>query len=334
MNQLDLVKVNPTIVADVVLLLARLSTRFRAAFDLYLKEVSADLSTAEVARYITANDQRSLLQVLRGYLGVFTEAIADMFEVAGRNAAVEVANELDISPRAPIRIAFDPGESPAAQFLERSQLRFIREFTDQQRAVVFDAIAEHLRDGSNPLDAARVFKNEIGLTQNQWQWVRNYRRALEQNSSEVFDRILRDRRYDRTVAGAIRRDEPLSRAQINRMVDAYTRRMIAYRSRTIARTESMRTMSIARHEGWRQQIERLGVNPENVLRTWNSVGDDKVRDTHDAMDGQEVIGLDTPFESPSGAELLYPGDMTAPPEEVINCRCVVTLLIPGTEVVR
>ena len=41
------------------------------------------------------------------------------------------------------------------------------------------------------------------------------------------------------------------------------------------------------------------------------------------MNGQVVQGLDTPFVSPSGAMLRYPGDtsMGAGADEVAGCRC-------------
>jgi hypothetical protein len=47
------------------------------------------------------------------------------------------------------------------------------------------------------------------------------------------------------------------------------------------------------------------------------------------MDGQER-GLNEPFDSPSGAQLMYPGDPDAPAEEVINCRCAVLISFKST----
>jgi hypothetical protein len=63
--------------------------------------------------------------------------------------------------------------------------------------------------------------------------------------------------------------------------------------------------------GWRQKV-------------WNSVHDDRVRDTHQVLDGQGRA-LGESFDSPSGAKLRYPHDPLAPISEVANCRCFLTV---------
>jgi uncharacterized protein with gpF-like domain len=88
----------------------------------------------------------------------------------------------------------------------------------------------------------------------------------------------------------------------------------------------MRVLNEARQEATDQVVEETGIEPSRVTRTWVATLDDRTRDTHAEMDGQ-VVGMDEPFVSPSGAELMYPGDPNAPPEEVINCRCVVAINI-------
>jgi uncharacterized protein with gpF-like domain len=62
-----------------------------------------------------------------------------------------------------------------------------------------------------------------------------------------------------------------------------------------------------------------------VVRVWDATGDSRTRETHAAMDGQEV-GPNEPFASGSGAQLMHPGDgsLGAGASEIINCRCVVT----------
>jgi hypothetical protein len=56
-------------------------------------------------------------------------------------------------------------------------------------------------------------------------------------------------------------------------------------------------------------------------QTWVTMGDDKVRDAHAEVDGQQVP-IGEPF-SVSGYDMLYPGDDSdgAPMELIINCRC-------------
>lgn len=57
-------------------------------------------------------------------------------------------------------------------------------------------------------------------------------------------------------------------------------------------------------------------------KTWNTMRDDKVRQSHTLVDGKR-IGIFEYFNV-GGSKMLYPGDTSAPPEELINCRCVLT----------
>ncbi|WP_431959322.1 phage portal protein [Actinacidiphila sp. bgisy160] len=56
-----------------------------------------------------------------------------------------------------------------------------------------------------------------------------------------------------------------------------------------------------------------------IVRTWHTVGDDRVRPAHEALN-DETLPVDQPFEI-EGASLRYPGDPLAPLHLTINCRC-------------
>lgn len=84
----------------------------------------------------------------------------------------------------------------------------------------------------------------------------------------------------------------------------------SYRSKTIARTEASSIVNTARsmvmkHEG----VER---------REWMTAGDERVRETHQQENGNEVTG----DESYPVTNLKYPGDPDGEPEEIIRCRCI------------
>jgi SPP1 gp7 family putative phage head morphogenesis protein len=84
------------------------------------------------------------------------------------------------------------------------------------------------------------------------------------------------------------------------------------RARTIARTEVHGAFSESRHEA----VKDL----EPKTKTWLSdIYGDKTRDSHKALNGK-TIKYNERF--PNG--LLYPLDSSGSPEEVINCRCVLT----------
>lgn len=77
------------------------------------------------------------------------------------------------------------------------------------------------------------------------------------------------------------------------------------------------------------RIERLHETQEmgiQVKKKWLAAKDHRVRDTHAYLDGQER-DIDKPFEV-DGMTIDYPGDPTAPPELVYNCRCALTYVYP------
>ena len=54
-------------------------------------------------------------------------------------------------------------------------------------------------------------------------------------------------------------------------------------------------------------------------KTWRTMMDDRVRDTHDYLEGV-TVGIDEKFFTYDGDSARYPGDFEAP-QNSINCRC-------------
>ena len=63
-------------------------------------------------------------------------------------------------------------------------------------------------------------------------------------------------------------------------------------------------------------------NP-NLRKTWYTMLDDKVRDTHRYLEGM-TVGIDDLFYTDDGDAAMFPGDF-ADPANNINCRCFVLL---------
>jgi HK97 family phage portal protein len=89
-----------------------------------------------------------------------------------------------------------------------------------------------------------------------------------------------------------------------------------WRAETIARTEvvsghSQASFFVAKESG------------VVASKEWLATHDDRVRDTHKRLNGDRV-GMDSRFSN----GLLFPGDPTGPPSQVINCRCI---LLFGSE---
>lgn len=84
------------------------------------------------------------------------------------------------------------------------------------------------------------------------------------------------------------------------------------RSMRIAVTET----SIAFESGRHDAMIQAGAE----WKEWLSSGDERVRDTHRALDGTRMP-MDEPFLV-GGAPMMFPCDPNGPAAEVINCRCV------------
>ena len=91
----------------------------------------------------------------------------------------------------------------------------------------------------------------------------------------------------------------------------------------IVRTEGHRVQNIAREISYSnamQSAERLGLK---MVKVWVATLDNKTRDSHASMDGQEADD-EGMFTYPGGDKTPAPG-VQGPPEEVINCRCTTTM---------
>ena len=60
-----------------------------------------------------------------------------------------------------------------------------------------------------------------------------------------------------------------------------------------------------------------------VRKRWNTMMDDRVRDTHDYLEGM-TVDVNDRFYTYDGDSALAPGGFTLPQNNV-NCRCIVTL---------
>lgn len=101
------------------------------------------------------------------------------------------------------------------------------------------------------------------------------------------------------------------------------------KANTIIRTESARVHAKAKEESL-DSIAKEGVQ---MVKTWLSSQDERVRSSHSDMNGV-TVPYDEDFELPGGYRAKGPMDDRLPPEEVINCRCLMTIELasPSTSV--
>lgn len=296
--------------------------------------VVACRSTRVVNAYKALYEKRNVMGMLRLTDPIIKEfctaATTKVAQAAGDwefNHFLESVKTAKVAKATPaVDITFNVGDPSTAQAIRNQTMSMIREITEAQRELIRTMMSEALSQGLGPEDAGRMFRSNIGLTSNQMKAVEKYRSLLEKGSREALGRGLRDRRFDRTIENAINRNVELTKQQIDRMVDRYRERAIMARAETIARTEALEAINITRHQAQMQVMNELQLDERRMERTWRCAMDGRQRDTHGAMNGQ-VRGMSEPFNSRSGAKLMFPGDPTAPAAERINCRCVTLMRV-------
>lgn len=87
---------------------------------------------------------------------------------------------------------------------------------------------------------------------------------------------------------------------------------------TIARTETISAFNAGTAEAWQQSgvVSKKG---------WLATLDPRTREAHAEAHGQ-VVGLDEPFIV-GGEALMYPGDSSGSPDNIINCRCTMYAVV-------
>lgn len=253
----------------------------------------------------------------------FDRAIGAAFEAGG----VATAH------LAPVRLQFQFNiRYPSAEgWLRRYSGDLIREIYEDQKQMIRDVLVRGMQEGRNPRSVAldlvgRVGANGrrqgglIGLTASQEKWVADYRETLLSDPIKAITRKLRDKRFDKLIANSDGQDKPLLMEQIEKIVAAYRNRALRYRAERIARTEAMAALHQAQQEAITQMLGTGDIQADQISFIWRTARDKRVRDTHRSMDGQRRE-YGHSFLTGAGVRLRWPGDDSAPPAEVINCRC-------------
>lgn len=235
-------------------------------------------------------------------------------------------------------------------WLQTYSLGLIRQINDGTKEGIRQYLVAGMTSGKGPKQVATEVKGIIGLTNRQAQAVKNFRTHLETfhqkrsaagwglgkeiarrngtqisvlnddgtNQDGIDQYRLRDFRFDGQLKSALSSGKPLSPAQIDRMVKAYERKYLAYRARTIARTEALRTTNVGVSDAWQQAIDTGKVADAQVRKQWLVARDERLCETCAPIPRlNPKIGVkhSQPFRTPVGPQMLPPMHP--------NCRCTV-----------
>jgi SPP1 gp7 family putative phage head morphogenesis protein len=273
-------------------------TRLRAmlsepAFEAFLRSEAAERLFREV---LTP-------QVVADVFAPLRATLRDGVEAAGRATLRELPARAQGAP-------FGVLNPEVVEGVRTLDSRVLSSLTEETREVVRAVVENGLRDGVGPRTIARELRQAVGLAPNQLQAIDNFRRLLEDGDAEALTRALRDTRFDRTVEKALAGDG-LTEAQIDRMTDAYRKRMVAFNAETHARTAALDAQKLGQELTWQQAVARGDVDGERLFKRWSAVLDSRVRPEHRALHG-EVVRHDEAFSN---------GEMV-PGESTYNCRCM------------
>lgn len=208
----------------------------------------------------------------------------------------------------------------ASNVAQKYELDLIRQISDNTKAAVRASVTEAVATGKPPAAIARQFRSSIGITDGQQVWVSNYRRALEAGDKKALDYELRDKRFDASV-----RAGKLSQDKIDTLVQRYEEKLVIYRSKVIARTESLRAVEIAQVESIQQGINAGHIDPE-LEKGWIVTKDGRERPWHYDL-GNVWIKMNEYFVNSHG-RLLYPRDPNGDASNTVQCRCRLRYRIP------
>ena len=304
--------------------------------DAFLFLASQLQSLIDLQALVTALEQQDIRRITeivgqRAFQSA-VDAFTDNFRVGIEAGAAVVIDNLPFLPDGAgnaISVRFNLTNPRTISFLERYRFEKIREVSLETQEVIRQIATDAIRAGRNPIDTARDIRATIGLTEAQERAVANYRRSLQNLSSDALVRRLRDKRFDSTVARAIKEGKPLSPERIDAMVQRYREKYLKYRAETIGRTESIRAIQAGQQLMWQQMVDNGDVPERRVQRFWINSDDSKVRNSHVEIPrmNKDGVGLNEPFRSPLG-NIMFPGDPAASAANTINCRCtVITRLV-------
>ena len=209
---------------------------------------------------------------------------------------------------------FDRYHPDAVADIQASRQRLTDAVVDTSRESVAHILADGIAAGDTLEDMASAIARTMGLTPQQARAVENYRKALESGTNAALTRRLRDRRFDNAVRAASKR-EPLTKEQVDRMVERYIDRMLRHRAETIAKTETLRTAVEGKRAAWRQLVEAGEARESEIRRFWLTAGDELVCEVCSAIPGMNQMGvmMDEPYSTPKGPMM---GPLAHP-----RCRC-------------
>ncbi|WP_426126322.1 head morphogenesis protein [Pararhizobium sp. PWRC1-1] len=213
----------------------------------------------------------------------------------------------------------------------------VTNITEDQREALRMGFEAGLSKGQNPTKTAldvvgrlnRITRKReggyIGLTSRQVEFIDKAKANLlsgdPTSMRKYLDLKTRDKRFDRTVAKAIREGKPVDADMTRKIIMRLSDKNLLLRGETIGLEETRTALFSVRDNAIRQQVEAGKITAQEVTKKWKHSGSEHPRMQHVQMATQNAVPLDMPFVAPDGTMLMYPHDPKAPARHRIGCKC-------------
>lgn len=174
------------------------------------------------------------------------------------------------------------------------------------------------------LAGARMARSLMGLTFNQALQTFDYMERLKDLDDSLLNRKAESDTNRKRIHRAKKKGEKLTEGQINNMTTQYAKNLGNARAAVIAESESVRIVNQGLEIVTAQVINEGLAQDNEIIRVWNTMDDGKVRDSHRSMHGQKRKTGEA-FISGNGNRLKFPGDPIAPANDIMGCRCILTI---------
>jgi hypothetical protein len=323
-------------------LLERYEPRLAAAFRECIEAIKSGIVLKTVVERLERGDIYGAVQAIQFEPEAFAAlelALQEAFNAGGVNM-VESLPKLVAPDGTRVLFQFGVRNLEAEALLRSQSSELVTRITEDQREALRIAFESGLSRGQNPTATAlevvgrisRVTGRRegglIGLTSRQVEFISRARESLLAGDVEGMRRYLdlqtRDRRYDRTVAKAIREGKPVLAEMVAKMIGRLSDRNLLLRGQTIALEETRTALFSVRDNAIRQQIQAGKITAQEVTKHWQHSGSEHPRLQHIEMAARykaEGVPLDQPFIAADGTALMHPHDPKAPARHKIGCKC-------------
>jgi hypothetical protein len=317
-------------------LIAKQTPRVRDAFLTSLKDIGEKSNIGLIEAMISRGDIEGIARAMdigpHNWVNVQV-ALTETYGLSGVDTVNKTTWKYSNGQKAVVR--FDTLSPRSEAYLREYGGAFISGLDDDAKKVIANTVGDGYAFGRRnkeiALDiAGRIGPNGrrsggmIGLNSVQTEWVKNMRTYLQQDPIKAISMTKRDKRFDKVIIKSAKDGKPLTKAQIDKIINRYTDNLVMSRALTIARTETIKAVEMGKYEAWKQGLEKTGIPETAIDRKWVHTGRAMIdRVQHVSMNGKTVEGMVVPFITPDGTAMLHPHDTTygAGADHIINCMC-------------